>query len=60
LNALGSNAYLEVDGGVKPENALQIRQAGADVFVAGSAIFKGDGTVAENVTAFRNAMMLEV
>ena len=60
LNAAGSDAYLEVDGGVKPENALQIRQAGADVIVAGSAIFKGDGTVAENVTALRNAMTLEV
>ncbi len=60
LNAAGSDAYLEVDGGVKPENALQIRQAGADVLVAGSAIFKGDGTVAENVTALRNAMTLEV
>jgi len=60
LNALGSDAYLEVDGGVKPENALQIRQAGADVLVAGSAIFKGNGTVAENVTALRQSMMLEV
>ena len=60
LNALGSDAYLEVDGGVKPKNALQIRQAGADVLVAGSAIFKGNATVAENVTALRQAMMLEV
>jgi len=60
LNALGSNAYLEVDGGVKPENALQIRQAGADVLVAGSAIFRGGPPVAENVAALRNAMTLEV
>lgn len=60
LNALGSDAYLEVDGGVKPGNALQIRQAGADVLVAGSAIFKGEGTVAENIAAFRQAMTLEV
>jgi len=60
LNALGSNAYLEVDGGVKLENALQIRQAGADVLVAGSAIFRGDPPVAENVAALRNAMTLEV
>lgn len=60
LNAIGSKAYLEVDGGVKPENALQIRQAGADVLVAGSAIFKGGGTVAENIAAFRQAVTLEV
>ena len=60
LNALGSEAYLEVDGGIKPGNALEVVQAGADVIVAGSAIFKGDGTVAENLEAFRNAVTLEV
>lgn len=60
LNAMGSDAYLEVDGGIKPDNVLQIRQAGADVLVAGSAIFKGQGTVAENIAAFRQAMTLEV
>ena len=53
LNALGSDAYLEVDGGVKPENALQIRQAGADVLVAGSAVFGGEGSVADNVAELR-------
>ena len=60
LNALGSNAYLEVDGGVKPKNALQIVQAGADVLVAGSAIFKGEGTVAENMAAFRDAVTMKI
>ncbi len=34
-----SNARLEVDGGVKLENIAEIAQAGADTFVAGSAIF---------------------
>ena len=33
---------LEVDGGVKLENLSQIRAAGADTFVAGSAIFESD------------------
>ena len=33
---------LEVDGGVKVENLSQIRAAGADTFVAGSAIFESD------------------
>ena len=60
LNALGSNAYLEVDGGIHPGNALEIVQAGADVLVAGSAIFKGEGTVAENIATFRQATTLEV
>ena len=34
-----SRAALEVDGGVKVENAAQIVQAGADILVSGSAIF---------------------
>ncbi|WP_447978750.1 ribulose-phosphate 3-epimerase [Candidatus Nitrospira bockiana] len=39
LDDRGSPALLEVDGGVKVENAGQIIAAGADVLVAGSAIF---------------------
>ncbi len=35
----GQKIRLEVDGGVKPDNIAQIAQAGADTFVAGSAIF---------------------
>ena len=60
LNALGSNAHLEVDGGVKPDNAMDLIRAGADVLVAGSAIFGGDHSVAENVDAFRNALTIKV
>jgi ribulose-phosphate 3-epimerase len=36
---LASEAALQVDGGVDPETAPRCRQAGANVFVAGSAIF---------------------
>jgi ribulose-phosphate 3-epimerase len=39
LDRRGSRALLEVDGGVKVDNAGQIVAAGADVLVAGSAIF---------------------
>lgn len=35
----GQNIWLEVDGGVKASNIAAIRAAGADTFVAGSAIF---------------------
>jgi ribulose-phosphate 3-epimerase len=42
LDAIGSQALLEVDGGVKPSNAAEVVAAGATVFVAGSAVFKGD------------------
>ena len=34
--------HIEVDGGVSPKNAEQVRAAGANVLVAGSAVFKSD------------------
>ena len=37
----GREIWLEVDGGVKPENAARIAAAGADTLVAGSAVFAG-------------------
>jgi ribulose-phosphate 3-epimerase len=40
IAAGGFNTYLEVDGGIKPDNVQQVISAGADVIVAGSAIFK--------------------
>jgi ribulose-phosphate 3-epimerase len=58
LDAIGSSARLEIDGGVSPANAGEIVAAGADVLVAGSAIFKGD--IAANVTALRNAVSISV
>lgn len=60
LNALGSDAHLEVDGGVRPDNAMDLLRAGASVLVAGSAVFGGDQTVAESIDAFRNALTLKV
>lgn len=58
LSRLGSNARLEVDGGVHPGNAQEIVAAGADVLVAGSAVFDTGQPVAENVDAFREALTL--
>ncbi|MFA9203991.1 MAG: hypothetical protein ACEQSD_08325, partial [Flavobacteriales bacterium] len=37
--ASGREIRLEVDGGVTPANIRQIAEAGADMFVAGSAVF---------------------
>jgi ribulose-phosphate 3-epimerase len=39
IDATGREIWLEVDGGVKVENIADIARAGADTFVAGSAIF---------------------
>jgi ribulose-phosphate 3-epimerase len=47
LDARQLGAELEVDGGIKPENAQRVAAAGATVLVAGSAIFEDpDGPVA--------------
>ncbi len=39
IDACGKDIRLEVDGGIKPDNIAQVAAAGADTFVAGSAIF---------------------
>ena len=39
IEATGKPIWLEVDGGVKADNIAQVARAGADTFVAGSAIF---------------------
>ena len=39
IDSSGLDIRLEVDGGIKKENIQEIRDAGADTFVAGSAIF---------------------
>jgi ribulose-phosphate 3-epimerase len=46
--------HIEVDGGVTPETAGACTRAGADVLVAGSAVFKG-GKYQENIAAIRAA-----
>ena len=39
IDASGRDIRLEVDGGIKIDNIAQVASAGADTFVAGSAIF---------------------
>ena len=48
---------IEIDGGVTPETAPLVAAAGANVLVAGSAVFKGGGrdAYARNIEAIRNA-----
>ena len=51
---------IEVDGGVTAENAAKVVQAGANVLVAGSAVFKGGNSSSykSNIEAIRNAAAL--
>jgi ribulose-phosphate 3-epimerase len=43
--AAGSNTLIEIDGGVNKDNAAALKAAGADVLVAGSAVFKADDPI---------------
>ena len=56
LDAIGSTADLQVDGGIDTHNATAIAAAGANNLVAGSAIFRGAGTISQNIAAFRQAL----
>jgi ribulose-phosphate 3-epimerase len=51
----GRAIFLEVDGGVKPNNAQRIISAGANALVAGSAVFKGGPSqYAANIASLRS------
>ena len=52
IDASGRPIYLEVDGGVKPGTASKVKEAGADVLVAGSAVF-GHKDYAQAIKALR-------
>ena len=54
INATGRDIDLEVDGGITPETAKQVIEAGANVLVAGTSVFKdGPDKYAENIKALR-------
>jgi len=55
IDASGRDIWLEVDGGVKADNIEEIARAGADTFVAGSAIF-GDKDRAGALRRLREAL----
>ena len=55
IDASGLDIRLEVDGGVGPGNIREVAEAGADTFVAGSAIF-GQPDYAEVITKMRGEL----
>ena len=50
----GLSTDIQVDGGVDASNISAIKKAGANVFVAGSAVFKGD--ILQNIAALQTAL----
>jgi ribulose-phosphate 3-epimerase len=59
LDARGlEHVELEVDGGIKPDNAAEIVAAGATILVAGSAVFNPEASVAANIAMLREGARL--
>lgn len=56
LHEKGSKADIEVDGGINFENVEAVMDAGANIIVAGSAVFCGD--IDENVKRFSNILKM--
>ena len=56
LNALRSKAYLEVDGGISAETLPLMYKAGANVFVAGSAVFGNPQGAGEGIRVLRQCV----
>lgn len=54
IDATRRNIDLQVDGGINIENVGKVLEVGANVIVAGSAVFSGD--IAANVAAFQKLM----
>ena len=50
----GLDVDIQVDGGVTADNIAHIKECGANVFVAGSAVFNGD--IEENIKKLFKAM----
>lgn len=55
LDQENSKALIAVDGGVKPENAIQLAQAGADILIMGTALFQSSD-MAGTIWSIREAV----
>lgn len=56
LTERNSGAWLQVDGGISAKNAAEVVAAGATALVAGSAIFSGEKSVADNIAEMKNVV----
>ncbi len=56
LDALGSSAWLQVDGGMAADTLPKMQAAGADVFVAGNAVFKYPQGIAAGIRALKESV----
>jgi len=57
LREEGASCEVEVDGGINAQTAPSVVAAGAEVLVAGSAVFNKKASVAENIAALRRSCL---
>jgi ribulose-phosphate 3-epimerase len=60
LDRIGSPAWLEVDGGISVQTIARVREAGADAFVAASAVFKHPDGIAAGIQALKDIIVDQV
>ncbi|MBU2609830.1 MAG: ribulose-phosphate 3-epimerase [Chloroflexi bacterium] len=56
LDAIGSSAWLEVDGGISAQTLPEVRKAGANAFVAAHAVFDHPEGIAAGIAALREKL----
>ena len=56
INEQGLDTLIEVDGGVNTENAASLFEAGADILVAGNAVFKSENPI-ETIYQLKNSTL---
>jgi len=56
LDAVNPNAWLEVDGGISDKTIELVRDVGANVFVAGNAVFNHPNGIAAGIQALRTKL----
>ncbi|MDP2976933.1 MAG: ribulose-phosphate 3-epimerase [Anaerolineales bacterium] len=56
LDAIGSSAWLEVDGGISAQTLPEVRKAGANAFVAAQAVFDYPEGIAAGIAVLRKQM----
>ena len=52
---MGSRCLLQVDGGINPDNAALLQEAGADLFVIGTSLFNADD-ISARIEQFSNQL----
>jgi len=57
IDRRGLECEIEVDGGIGPENARRVAEAGADILVAGTAVMRAEVPIADAIARLRKAAM---